>query len=57
VGAEIPDVSFELPRLAGSHTSGYSFLVALRPCPDRAIYNIVVEMIDRQIFLTVWMQN
>ena len=42
--------------LARSHTSSYSSLMVLHPCPDHDSYNTVAEMIDCQTFLTVKMQ-
>jgi len=44
VGTVVPNVSLELhtPH-AGSNTSRYSFLGALRSCPDHGSCNIVVE--------------
>ena len=55
MGARIPYTSCLSSQtlLAGSHTSSYSSLSALRPCADHDSYNTVVEMFIRETFLTL----
>ena len=39
--------------LASSHTSSYSFFMALRSCPDHDSCNTVAETCDSHIFLSL----